>query len=83
MNSSNQLGSALAGKAELLKALRKQLWGEFNSLARKALEPNNELGNESIYEQLSSLLSLEWKLNMSLVQLKKLSNRLAVNGVRA
>ena len=82
MNSSNQLSNVLAGKAELLKALRKQLWGDFNKLCNKALEPDNELGNESTYEQLSNLLSLEWKVNMSLAQLRKVSSRLA-SGVRA
>lgn len=84
MNSSNSLINTLGGKHDLLKALRSQIWKDVEECTKKVLNnKDGELGNESAYESISNLLSLEWKVNMNILQLKKVAERVAVKqGVR-
>ena len=66
----NTLLDILSKKVELFKALRSRIWNEMEEYIKKVLENDGELGNDSYYESISSLLTLEWKVNKQIAQLK-------------
>ncbi len=79
----NHLLSILSKKVELFKALRSRIWNEMEEYIKKVLENDGELGNDNYYESISSLLTLEWKVNKQIAQLKRIAERYAVQGARA
>ena len=83
MNGNNSLINTLSQKHDLLKALRKQIWKDLESYTKNVLKGDGELGNDNSYNRISELLSLEWKVNMNIIQVKKLAEKYAVQGVRA